>query len=81
MESSTPHREQDGRTMPVEEALRVGSEAASTLLYEWPETQYRLRNPYTVTIEEVGRMTDDEFKDFQTALCIVNNMRRYITQN
>lgn len=84
MESSTPDQEQDGRTMSVEEALRIGSEVANmpgTLRYEWPETKYRLRNPDTVTIEEIYKMTDDEFSDFQMARSIVDSMIRYITRD
>ena len=84
MESSTPHREQDGHTMSVEEALRIGSEVAKmpgTVRYEWPETQYRLRDPNTVTIEEIYNMTDDEFSDFQMARSIVDSMMRHITRD
>ena len=84
MKSSTPHREQDGRTMSVEEALRIGSEVANmpgTVQYEWPETQYRLRDPDTVTIDEIYNMTDDEFSDFQMARSIVDSMMRYITRD
>ena len=52
-----------------------------TVRYEWPETQYRLRDPNTVTIEEIYNMTDDEFSDFQMARSIVDSMMRHITRD
>ena len=41
--------------------------------FDYPETPFRRRDPYTVTAFEISQMTDDELRDYTKALQIVNN--------
>lgn len=40
--------------------------------FDYPETSFRQRDPYTVTASEISQMTDDELRDYTNALQIVN---------
>ena len=40
--------------------------------FDYPETPFRRRDPYTVTASEISQMTDDELRDYTKALQIVN---------
>lgn len=39
--------------------------------FDYPETPFRRRDPYTVTASEISQMTDDELRDYTKALQIV----------
>lgn len=40
--------------------------------FDYPETPFRRRDPYTVTAFEISQMTDDELRDYTKALQTVN---------
>ena len=40
--------------------------------FDYPETPFQRRDPYTVTASEISQMTDDELRDYTKALQIVN---------
>lgn len=39
--------------------------------FDYPETPFRRRDPYTVTASEISQMTDNELRDYTKALQIV----------
>ncbi len=40
--------------------------------FDYPETPFRRRDPYTVTASEISQMTDNELRDYTKALQIVD---------
>ncbi|MDO4661194.1 MAG: hypothetical protein Q4B27_03570 [Candidatus Saccharibacteria bacterium] len=40
--------------------------------FDYPETPFRRRDPYTVTASEISQMTDNELRDYTKALQTVN---------
>lgn len=55
--------------------LKLGVEAVGALLYDYPATQYRYRDPFEVTLDEIVAMDLNEFQDFLNALRIMQEAR------
>lgn len=67
--------EQRGSGTTAAIQLKLGVEAVGDRLYNYSATQYRYRNPFEVTLEEIVDMDFNEFQDFLNALRIMQEAK------